>query len=255
MASKIEIACNILTTLLTGGFVLLFIEILHLEKDVINNFRSTMLPYYNKLSHYVRYAHYYRVSLSRCETNLAIDIMKHIDNICKLCNEALPFGAELDFKSDYELKEINHSLHELWELLDNNRYFTIEGATFNFSDTADDALATLNPELVRGAEHNLCLFHQVSGDLYSKTWQPVQYCTENYEYWQKLIIHFRRMSLISIGISLTSLIIIFILYENIPYWLLLTLVLISVALFLVCLAIMIYSSKKSEAVVKKVSTR
>lgn len=53
MEPQLEIAITILSALLTGGFILFFIENQHIEKEVADIFKSIMNPYYSKLGDYL----------------------------------------------------------------------------------------------------------------------------------------------------------------------------------------------------------
>ncbi len=55
MEEQINIAITILASLLTGGFILFFVENQHVERDVIDRFKMIMNPYYRKLSCYLSF--------------------------------------------------------------------------------------------------------------------------------------------------------------------------------------------------------
>ena len=50
MDNTVQIAIDLLSALLTGGFLLFFIETMHIEHDVSQRFLSIMNPFYHKLS-------------------------------------------------------------------------------------------------------------------------------------------------------------------------------------------------------------
>lgn len=58
METQLDIAISILSALLTGGFILFFVENQHIEREVINEFRSIMDPFYHKLSNYLMFVIY-----------------------------------------------------------------------------------------------------------------------------------------------------------------------------------------------------
>ena len=46
MNNTTQIAVDLLSALLTGGFLLFFIETMHIESDVIQRFKSIMNPFF-----------------------------------------------------------------------------------------------------------------------------------------------------------------------------------------------------------------
>ncbi len=48
MSDSVQIAVDILSALLAGGFLLFFIETMHIESDVKQRFKSIMNPFYHK---------------------------------------------------------------------------------------------------------------------------------------------------------------------------------------------------------------
>ena len=64
MEGHINIAISILSALLTGGFILFFVENQHIERDVIERFRTIMNPYYHKLSAYLKFVYFISCRIS-----------------------------------------------------------------------------------------------------------------------------------------------------------------------------------------------
>ena len=63
MNSSIQIAVDILSALLTGGFLLFFIETMHIESDVKQRYKGIMNPFYHKLSKLTVFVGYLRSAI------------------------------------------------------------------------------------------------------------------------------------------------------------------------------------------------
>lgn len=213
MNDKVEIAVSILTSLLTGGFLLFFVENQHIEKDVVDRFYSTMKPFYNKLTNYLKYVSWSKniIQYNDRKADYISDLIPIMDELSRLGGESIMSGNDIPLMKAKAIDNLCGKINHIWYLYDKGwfvtEHITIDkGNGFQFSETLiKESLSTYNSKYSNSIV-DINLLPKVSGDFYVEVWQPVQYITYQYESWQKKCRFLHYFLLGSIGLLLLSLI-------------------------------------------------
>lgn len=239
MNNSTQIAVDILSALLTGGFLLFFIETMHIESDVKQRFKSIMNPFYHKLSKMTVFVGHIRYALMLPKNRLGDDFKKEIDFISKAGLVPMTSGRDIPYMSGTELNKLCETFNNVWYQLDRypelRRNITIDkGISLHF---AIDALGDVY-EKYREKRIDIDILQEVSGAFYTDYWQPVEHCTSNYEYWETKSKVTRILIFCALGLSLFSLIFIMLWAECIRIEIPCILAIISSATFGVCVGMM-----------------
>lgn len=192
MEPQLEIAITILSALLTGGFILFFIENQHIEKEVADNFKSIMNPYYNKLGDYLRFVYFIsgRLRFKVEKDSYVEDYKKIVDYLSGIGGKLYVSSKNVGFKTATELEDLNEKINHIWYLDDKGWFvqqqISIDSLrTYIYSDQdIYDALMQLSTKY-KDVKIDTALLPKVSGDFYVQFWQPVQFVTHRYEFWQQ----------------------------------------------------------------------
>lgn len=192
MNDKIEIAVSILTSLLTGGFLLFFIENQHIEKDVVDRFYSKMKPFYNKLTKYLIYVNWSKgvIQYKNHKTAYISDLIPIMDELSRIAGTSIISGSDIPLMNAKEIDKLCDKINHIWYIYEKGlivrKHISIDKVNgYNYWETLiKESLTAYNPKY-SNLEINIELLPKVSGDFYVEIWQPVQYVTYQYESWQK----------------------------------------------------------------------
>jgi hypothetical protein len=221
MNNQIEIAVSILTSLLTGGFLLFFIENQHIEKDVVSRFYSTMKPFYNKLTNFLKYVNWSKSVIQYDDPKAAYisDLVLIMDELSRLAGISIVSGSEIPVMKAKAIDNLCEKINNIWYLYDKGWFVTEhisidKGNGYHSWETLiKESLTTYNAKYSNSAV-DIDLLPKVSGDFYVEVWQPVQNVTYQYEWWQNKRKFSHYFLLGSIGLLMLSLITI-LLFSNI----------------------------------------
>jgi hypothetical protein len=221
MNNQIEIAVSILTSLLTGGFLLFFIENQHIEKDVVSQFYSIMKPFYNKLTNYLKYLSWSKnvIQYDDRKAEYISDLIPIMDELSRLAGQSIVSGNDIPVMKAKAIDKLCGKINHIWYLYDKGWFVTEhisidKGNGYHSWETLiKESLTTYNAKYSNSAV-DINLLPKVSGDFYVEEWQPVQYVTYEYESWQKKRRFSHCFLLGSIGMLMLSLIVI-LLFSNI----------------------------------------
>ena len=214
MEDKIDIAITILASLLTGGFILFFVENQHVERDVIDRFRTIMNPYYRKLSSYLIFVYFIqsRIRYADTKTDDITEVKCLTDELAGLGETVFASGRNISYMSANELEVLNKKINNIWYYYDKGWFVTEkihidihENYIFTDSQIQDKLCEILVKYSNR--EINKSLLPDISGEFYTESWQPVSSVTDNYEYWQERCLlnkHLLLFSLILVMIILIA---------------------------------------------------
>lgn len=188
MINQIDIAVPILTSLLTGGFLLFFIENQHIEKEVSERFYSLMKPFYRNLTLYLRF-------LSTCRNAIIYDkeqsenilaLQSIMDKLGRLGGQTIIEGRNIPILDAKKIDQICNDINNIWYYYDKSNtkcHISFDNNEFikqHIKESLLDYSAKYNDSPI-----NLDLLPKVSGDFFVEVWQPVQDISYEYEYWQK----------------------------------------------------------------------
>lgn len=207
MYSSTQIAVDILLALLTGGILLFFLEVMHLEVEVSKDFKSTMNPFYHKLSQFMVFLDFYRFAIVAPKGNKACEDFKSlVERITRRGLESIMTGRDMSYLSAKDLDTLCESINHIWHSLDRNTEIKREISIDN-SFRYDEAIAAISEVFpcYKGSEADIVLLSKASGTFYNSVWEPVQHCTGNYEFYleeEKIARCIVLLTLLVTGLSL-----------------------------------------------------
>ena len=183
MTDSVKIAIDILLALMTGGILLFFLEVMHLEGAVSREFKDFMNPFYHKLSKYLVFLNHYRYHLKASDEQ-GKHFIKQLESISRKGLEAVMSGRDISYLSAKELDVLCDDINnKVWYALDRGGQL-IKNLSIVDHFNEETALKALNEVFPDDSRKDLDvdLLYKTSGDFYCKIWEPVQHCTWNYEY-------------------------------------------------------------------------
>lgn len=192
MNDKIEIAVSILTSLLTGGFILFFIENQNAEKDVVSRFNAIMKPFYNKLTNYLKYLKWNNsiIRYDDPKADYISDLIPIMKELSRLGDQSIMSGSDIPVMKAKSIDNLCEKINHIWYLYDKGwivrDHISIDkgnGYTY-WENLIRESLTTYDVKYTNSFV-DINLLPSVSGEFYVDVWQPVQNITYEYEYWQK----------------------------------------------------------------------
>ena len=183
---QIEIAVSILSALLTGGFILFFIESQHIEQVVNDKFRSIMNPYYSKLSAFMVATYFIELRFKHPAKNTPSE--KLIKEISKTGGLVHVSGRDIPYMDSKKLTVLNEKINNIWYYYDKGHYKSISFDTSeNHVFQKEEVFERINKISTQYSKYKFdkYLLPNIAGLFYIDIWQEVSYVTANYEYWQR----------------------------------------------------------------------
>lgn len=233
---EISYAISFLSAILTGGFLMLFIESQKLTSTVIDRFQGILKPFYHKLSNYMKFVSSFRSAI-RIDTvkgdNRIKGLKQDIDDFSRLC---VAYDLPTGYYSGKDLESLCNRINNVWYLISNKKAYTKEFISLDshcLSIVEERARKYLAEVDCKYEDETLDLdtFAQVSGDFYCDLFAPVERMTYEYEYWQKKEKQYKILSFTSLVVTLVSMLLI-ILIPCLCQWFVIVLTLISSALLI-----------------------
>lgn len=240
-----SIVVTILTALLTGGFLMLFIENRHIGDNVVNRYHFIMMPFMHRLSSYFKF-------ISSAKSYYVVkhgdkDIYVHkfrtlLDEMGKLAYPCIMSGQDYPCSkfSAPKLDKLCNDINNIWYYWDDKRNY-MQGHYVYETDKAErfaaighEYLKDIFPKEFDNRKFSMSLIGDVSGKFYTDIWQPIQHVPFQYEHWQKEDHKFRMLSFFTIYTSLSTLLIILLLRFLIPMW-------VPTLLTIICMASLAYT--------------
>ncbi|WP_216594338.1 hypothetical protein [Segatella maculosa] len=235
-----SIAVTVLTALLTGGFLMLFIENRHIGDNVVNRYHFIMTPFMHRLSNFFKFissAKIYYV-INRADKEVYVhDFKSLLDKMGKYAHPCIMSGQDYPCSkfSAQELEMLCDDINRIWYYWDDKHNY-MQGHYVYETDRAE-RFATLGHEYLKevfpkefdGEKFSMALISDVSGKFYTDVWQPIQHVPFQYEYWQKKDHKFKELSIFTICTSLITLALILLLRYLLPMWIPTLLVIICMA--------------------------
>lgn len=230
-------AISFLSAVLTGGFLMLFIESHKLSSNVIDRFQGIMKPFYYKLSNYMKFVSSFRsaIVIDTVKGDERINGLKQdIDDFSRLC---VAYDLPTGYYSGKDLESLCKQINNVWYLISNKKGYTKEFISLDLHclSIVEERARKYLSEIDRKYENStldLDTFAQASGDFYSDLYAPVERITYEYEHWQKKEGQYKILSFSSLVVTLVSMLLI-IMIPCLCQWLVIALTLLSSAL-LIC---------------------
>ena len=186
------IALAIMTSIITGGFVLVFIEIGNRKGRENDRHDRLITPFLHKLSAYFRFVNWCRSQIIYPKD----DINGYEKEFRTLVNEMETYGSRLimsggDYSiDDFNAKQLNDialRINNIWYYRDKMRPCRLkwEGrVSYDGTDLIAKELKEINPSYL-SEEQNVDLVAKVSGDFYVDVYQPIEYESFRHEAYLK----------------------------------------------------------------------
>lgn len=243
-------ALSILTAVITGGFIIVYIELGNRKNRLHDSYVQTMTPFYKKISAYFRF-----LSWSQGQLMYSKEQNAYEDNFKELINRYARYGSMLimsggDFPvhqfTAKELDEIASDINNVWYWHDKmhpcNMQWGHEDNTIR--DNINKELNKINP-LYLSLDHNVDLISTVSSDFYSDIYQQVEYEIYKYEAYN-YVLHIQTR-IVTVGIILALLLLSLMLFIIIPACVLKCSTLTIILLLFLCLLSLGFDMRKQVA--------
>ena len=212
-------ALSILTAVITGGFILVFIELGSRKNRLIDSYYQIMPPFLKRLSAYCRF-----VTWSKSQLIYSKGEDTYEENFKKLVNQISHYGHMLimsggDFPihqfTAKELNDIALDINNIWYWHDKMHPCKIqwEQSDLGVNEQINNELNKINPSYL-SLKHDAYMVAKVSGDFYVDIYQYVENDTYKYEALRGLL-HLQTI-IVSAGVIMVLMLLSLMLFFNIP---------------------------------------
>ena len=225
MQEQIDIIIPILVAILTGGFLMLFIENQHITSSVNERYNFIMKPFYHKLSNYFKFVGtfrtYMRIKNKKGEyvenfTGL-VDKMGHLAHDCIMTGQDYP----ISYKKEKKLDSLCDDINNIWYYLDRRSNSLLKSISYDsdraslFNELGEEYICEVTKKY-KGKVWDLSLLKSVSGEFYCNIWQPIQNVPYEYELWNNKTKSFQYLTIGCISVALGTLVLILLFRYFIP---------------------------------------
>ena len=232
MEEQVSIIIPIIVALLTGGFIILFLENQHIGANVIERYHFVMQPFMHRLSNYFKFLSSAKVyfSINRGTKkedaeyvflfNDLMDKLGHFAYPCIVSGQDYP-ASKFTAK---QLENICNDINNVWYYWDRKQNYMIDYCSYDtrkaeqFCTLGRECLKEVFPLKYNKQEFSLSLISDVSGTFFAEIYQPIQHVPYEYEYWCKQEKYFQKTTYSIIGLCLFTLLIILLLRYFVPLW-------------------------------------
>lgn len=247
---------SILSAVITGGFVLIFVEISNRKNRENDKYRQLMTPFMRKLSAYFKYINWVQLHITnpKPDTDIEKTFKKHLRyEIGNYGSQLLAAGGRYDVESfnAQMLEDIGEKINNVWYMYDRyplNRLRVDEDVDTN-SELINKELAVLNRSYLSIPE-SVSKIAKISGEFYTDEYQPIQY---EPPYHDALIKLYKIQSAIvctSLFIVLVTLCIL--VCVKMPIWLMRVATIAIVCLFGMCMTLLFVNENKQLKLINQV---
>lgn len=242
MEDQITNIITILTALLTGGFLMLFIENQQITTYVIERLHQRMNPFFHSFTNYVKFVSSFESCFSwkKCTTSNMKSMKQCIEDISKYGGKAVISGQDFSIYSfsATELDSICEKINGIWYYEDTNISDFNDNVSFdenhakNFGEYSLEYLRGISPKY-NHERLTKSLLPKVSGDFYADIYQPIQNVLYEYEYWMKKEKYFKNLAFVTISGNILFMLVILMFHQYLP-------ICIAYLLCIICSGLLIY---------------
>lgn len=225
---ELSLIISILAALLTGGFLMFFIESQKVANDVAERFHFIMNPFFHSFTSYVRFISSFKTCFNfkkAKESNYISNLKEDVDRISKLGGQSIMWGQ--NFPANYftaeELDSVCNSINNIWYIFD--RYQNFINIDIEFDSHHADMISNHTKEYMEGISPKYIgkpltedMLSKVSGDFFVDFYQPVQNVLHQYEFWQSEEKRFKTLIMITVAIILITMILILLFNLCVSLW-------------------------------------
>lgn len=229
---------SILTAVLTGGVLVLFIENQHVTSFVWTKYESIMTPFLHKLTCIIQY-------ISKCNSAIEsegkpdatlIAYKKRLNYFRTLNHVTIMGGRDipLDYLSANKLDEVCNKVNDIWYYGNRNQASMKDKYIVNnavYDDSTKKHLAEIFHD-IPFSQKQLTIQHlnEVTGTFYTEIYQPIKDIPLYYEMWNDNSSSLKELSIACIAICILGLILMM-LWPDIPICCLIIITILSILLF------------------------
>lgn len=198
------ILLSILTSIITGGFILVFVELGNRKNRENDRYDQIMGPFMHKLSAYFRFLSWcsYHIVYPKQLNGYEQEFKKLVDEIGRYGGRVITSGGDYSvdrFTAD-ELEKICFKINNIWYYHDKMNPCRLMWNDRNFTDDfISKELKGFFPHYLSKAK-DVNLVSNVSGEFYTDIYQPIEYETYKHEAY---IQHFKRQTnLVTLAVGL-----------------------------------------------------
>lgn len=240
---------TIIVALLTGGFIILFLENQHVGANVIERYHFVMQPFMHRLSNYFKFLSSVKIYFSInkgtkkddaeyiFQFNDLMDRLGHFAYPCIMSGQDYPVSKF----SAKQLQEICEDINNVWYYWDRKRNYMIDYCSYDsykaelFGKLDREYLNEVFPHKYDETNFSLGLISDVSGTFYTNVYEPIQHVPFEYERWRKKEDEFKKLTFVTIGLCMGTLVVILLLRYITPLCIMNFLTLLNIALLASCL--------------------
>lgn len=262
MEEQVSIIIPIIVALLTGGFIILFLENQHVGANVIERYHFVMQPFMHRLSNYFKFLSsakaYFSINRGTKKDdaeyvflfNDLMDRLGHFAYPCIMSGQDYPV-SEFSAK---QLMEICEEINNVWYYWDRKRNYMNDYCTYDsykaelFGKYGREYLNEVFPHKYDEINFSLSLISDVSGTFYANVYEPIKNVPFEFEKWCEKEDEFKKLTFVTIGLCMVTLVVILLLRYIIPMCVMNFLTLLNIVLLASCL----YKFSKLESLARRV---
>lgn len=184
MESQISNIITILTSLLTGGVLMILIENLHLSNVITDRFYNKMKPFECRFKSYISF-----VQLMRSRMSFKKNEIEYTETLENLINKISKIEKDSHLFKLFSAKELDNiccnDINGIWYYLSEKSQYVrpyidfVDNPVYSITDYRD-VLNDISPKYAK-CEINLDTLMNISGDFYTKIYSPVSIAFFEYE--------------------------------------------------------------------------
>lgn len=206
---------TLLTSLLTGGVLMLLFEMLHINTMLTNRFYGKIQPFLFHLTSYVRFVGWFRNDMQYIEEEQEYvkELKKMIKEICSYDTLDIISGKNLRLSqfTAQQLENLCECINKVWYLMSEKYNYVIPNISFD-PNRHNEMFIRKSLEGIKDEYKNvnidLFLLAKVSGEFYTDIYMAVESVFYEYEYWIKLMKSLKQLSFTILTLILVSILLI-----------------------------------------------
>lgn len=217
-ATLYQTVLTILSSIITGGFVLVFVEIGNRRNRENDRYDMIVTPFMHKLSAYFRFIMWSsgRIRYPKERNQIEQEFKQIIDNLSKYGGKIIMSGGDYltdAFTAD-ELYKIAFDINNLWYWHDRMKPCNLRWESNDYNDKLiDQELKEINPAFLE-LPNDVTLVPIVSSEFYVRIYQPIEYETYRHEAFLKQFTLLTRF--VSIAVAFILLLLCCMLFMQVP---------------------------------------
>lgn len=249
MEEQVSIIISIIVALLTGGFIILFLENQHVGANVIERYHFVMQPFMHRLSNYFKFLSSAKIYFSinkgtkKDDAEYVFLFNDLMDRLGRFAYPCIMSGQDYPVSnfSAQQLQEICEEINNVWYYWDRKRNYMIDYCSYDsykaelFGKLYREYLNEVFPYKYEETNLSLDLISDVSGTFYTNVYEPILHVPFEYKRWCEKEKEFKKLTFITIGLCMVTLVVILLLRYITPLCIMNFLTLLNIALLASCL--------------------